>query len=305
MRFWNKSNNLLIFIFILIVLEAFLLLSSNFELKKKQESDAIKSEETRLARIQQIFDTNPVLAKTFSVYDETDKKEIYSKNGNDILPFASLSKIMTVLVALENHKPDDIITISQNSTETDKNYALTSGEKWTVGDLAKFTLIASSNDGARILAMNDPNFLKKMNQKAIEIGMQNSTFSNFTGLDLDVKKAGSYGKALDVNYMALYAIEKYPEIFNATVAPDAAIKSLSGYEHDIKNTNKITEEIPGLLFSKTGLTTLAGGNLTVIFRNRANHMIAITLLGSTQEGRFSDMEKLVGIAYNLEYGTGN
>ncbi len=296
MKIWNRSNNLLIFIFVLIALEAFLLLSSDYKTNQKQ-----KLEEARLAHIQQIFSTNPVLAKTFSVYDDTDKKEIYSKNGDAVLPFASLSKVMTVILALEKHKLDDVVVIPNSSSQQDKNYALTQGEKWKVGDLAKFTLISSSNDGARDLTMNDGNFLKDMNEKAKEIGMQNTVFFNFSGLDIDAEKAGSYGRALDANLMAIYAMNKYPEIFSSTIVPSAILKSLSGNVHNIKNTNTITTEIPNLLFSKTGLTTLAGGNLTIIFKNKADHIIAITLLGSTQEGRFSDMEKLVGIAYNLEY----
>ena len=300
MSLWNKSNNLLIFIFILIIVEAVLLFSNNSESDKQQ-----KSEEARLTNIQRVFDTNPVLAKAFSVYDETDKKEIYSKNGNEILPFASLSKIMTVIVALEKNNLDNTITISKDSLQTDKNYSLFQGEKWNIADLAKFTLISSSNAGARELANNDENFLQEMNQKGKEIGMQNTIFYNSTGLDLDSKEAGSYGKALDANLMAIYAIEKHPEVFSSAIVPSIILKSLSGNIHNIKNTNTITAQIPNLLFSKTGLTTLAGGNLTVIFKNKANHTIAITLLDSTQDGRFSDMEKLVGIAYNLDYGTGN
>ncbi|MDP1760237.1 MAG: serine hydrolase [Candidatus Woesebacteria bacterium] len=288
---WSKDNNLLIFILILVALEAILFLSGNFKLIQKQ-----KLEEARLAKIEQVFDTAPVLAKTFSVYDGTERKEIYRRNGNAILPLASLSKIMTVIVALEKYNPKDTLTVLKNSPEENKNNALILGEKWKVKDLAKFTLVSSSNTGALTLAQNDKNFLSEMNTKAKALGMSNSTFSNFTGLDINQKEAGSYGKAQDVNLMVLYAVEKYPEIFGSTIFPSIVLESLSRNIHNVKNTNTIISKIPNLLFSKTGFTTLAGGNLTIIFKNKSNHNIAITLLGSTEVGRFSDMEKLVEIA---------
>ena len=299
MKIWNKSNNLLIFIFILIAAEAFLFFSSNYETDVKQKIEAENS-----IKIQKAFENVSVLAKTFSVYDETEKKEISNKNGNEILPLASLSKIMTVIITLKKHNINDVITITGNSSQKDPNYALSSGEKWNIGDLAKFTLISSSNEGAIALAVNDKNFLKEMNKKSGEIGMKSSNFLNFTGLDLDNERAGSYGKALDANLMSIYAIEKYPEIFGSTIVPGIILKSISGNIHNINNTNIITGKIPNLLFSKTGFTKLAGGNLTIIFKNKINHVIAITLLGSTEDGRFSDMEKLVEIAYNLDYGSG-
>ncbi len=296
---WDKNNNLLIFIFMLVALEAILFLSGNYELNKKQERVIQNKEIERQTEIQNVFDHAQILAKTFSVYDRTDQKEIYSKNRNEILPLASLSKIMTVILALEKHKLDDIVIISKNYLEGNENNALIMGEKWKVGDLAKFTLISSSNDGAFALAMNDPNFLSEMNKKAGEIGMQSSTFLNFTGLDINTKQAGSYGTALDVNLMAIYAMENYPFAFRATILPNIVLKSESGYAHNVKNTNTIISKVPNLLFSKTGFTTLAGGNLTVIFKNKTGHIIAITLLSSTEDGRFSDMEKLVEIANNL------
>ncbi|MEK7104417.1 MAG: hypothetical protein AAB868_00065, partial [Patescibacteria group bacterium] len=61
--------------------------------------------------------------------------------------------------------------------------------------------------------------------------------------------------------------------------------------------------IPNILFSKTGLTPLAGGNLTVIYKNKYGHNIAITILGSTSEGRFSDIERIVNMLNDLNYGS--
>lgn len=290
----SRDNRLLIFILILVAVEAFLFFSGNFELNKKQ-----KLEQERLAKIQKTFSEAPLLAKSFSVYDATDKKEIYSKNGNDVLPIASLSKTMTSIIALEKYHTNDILVVTKKSSQQNQNNALALNEKWKVGDLVKFTMISSSNTGALVLAQNDKYFVERMNEKAKIIGMKNTLFSNVTGLDIDSSNPGSTGTAIDANIMAIYAIKNYPNIFNSTTFPNLNFKNSLGNVRNVKNTNIIIDKIPNLIFSKTGNTTLAGGNLSIIFKNVSGHEIAITLLGSTEEGRFSDMEKLVEIAYNL------
>ena len=291
MKIWSKSNNLLLLISILIIFGVYLYISGNSKQKLENEN---------IIRMQNILKNTPILAKSFSIYDNTLKKEIFSKNGNEILPLASLVKIMTVISILDKHSTDEVLVIQKKSSKKDENYSLGLGEKWSIGDLAKFTLVSSSNEGAVELSGIEKNILYEMNKKGKEIGMQNSTFLNFTGLDLDKKSAGSFGKALDVNLMSIYAIEKYPEIFSVTIEPSVILESISGNIHNIKNTNTITEKIPSLLFSKTGFTALAGGNLTLLFNSKTGHIIAITLLGSTEAGRFSDMEKLVEISYNFD-----
>jgi D-alanyl-D-alanine carboxypeptidase len=144
-----------------------------------------------------------------------------------------------------------------------------------------------------------------MNKKVLSLGMRYTTFFNFTGLDLSTTKAGAYGTARDANLMAIYAMDNYPYVFRATVLPNVIFQSESGQVHKVINTNTIIYKIPNLLFSKTGFTTLAGGNLSVIFRVQSGDIIAITLLGSTKDGRFTDMEKLVETAYTLDYGNVN
>ncbi|MBK5215565.1 MAG: hypothetical protein JJE53_02020, partial [Candidatus Pacebacteria bacterium] len=105
----------------------------------------------------------------------------------------------------------------------------------------------------------------------------------------------SYSSAKDANIMAVAAYQAFPDIFNVTSLPEIEIPSNSGITHKAPNTDTILTKVPNILFSKTGYTTLAGGNLTVIFKNKENHLIAVTMLGSTIEGRFSDMIKLISI----------
>ena len=264
------------------------------------------NEENKIMKVQNILADIPIQAKAISVYDQTLNRKIYGKNDEISLPIASLAKIMTIITALNGRSMDEIISISSNALKQDTDYGFFVHEKFKIKDLAKFTLIGSANDGAYALAEKDDAFLEKMNNKARKIGMENTFFLNPTGLDIDENKAGpprvgeplrveagAYASAQDVNIMAMYALKGYPEIFSASVMPGINIKSESGFEHDIKNTNLILDKIPNILFSKTGLTPLAGGNLTLIYKNKNEHIIAVTVLGSTIDGRFTDMEKII------------
>lgn len=291
---------LFVFLIAAFAVEAIFFSAGNFRLNQ-----AWQKEEDRIAKMQSALSEVPVEAKAVSVYEIDSGREIYGKNQNEPLPLASLAKTMTVLVALADHEPGSLITISQNALNQEGDYGLWVSEKWKIENLARFTLIGSANDGAYALTEGDTGILEKMNEKAKKIGMENTLFLNSTGLDADSEKAGAYASARDANVMAMYALKARPEIFSVTSWPEISLKSESGFQHNIKNTNIIMGDIPNLLFSKTGFTGLAGGNLTVIFKNKDGHEIAITVLGSTFAGRFSDIEKLVNALYNQGYESGN
>ena len=288
----NKKNYILFFVLFVIAFEAVLFSIGNNKLNIISEN-----EEKRIIKMQDTLSEVLVEAKAFSVYDVDSSREIYGKNQNEMFPIASLAKTMTVLVALADYESNDIIIISLNAISQFGDYGFFVNEKWNIKDLVKFTLIGSSNDGAYALAENDSDFLRKINTKARKIGMGNSLFLNATGLDIDVEagKAGAYASAYDANIMAVYAFKARPEVFSVTVLPEIILKSESGHIHNIKNTDILLGKIPDLLFSKTGFTKLAGGNLSIIFKNKDGHRIAITVLGSSMEARFSDMEKLVNM----------
>ena len=268
-------------------------------------NESIRLENEASARINNALQNILVEAKAVSVYNITTNKKIYGKNDEIILPIASLAKIMTVIVGLNGHSREEIVSVSPNAVFQDGDFGIFAYEKWKIDDIAKFTLIVSANDGAYSLAEGDEDFLEKMNTKAKKIGMENALFLNTTGLDLGPDQAGlpvqagAFASAEDMNLMADYALKAYPEIFSATTIPELTMTSQSGFVHNFKNTNLIVSKIPNLLFSKTGFTETAGGNLTVVFKNKRGEEIAITVLGSTFEGRFSDMEKIVDVLYSL------
>ena len=283
------KKGLLAFVLIALSLEAILF----YVAKYNEKIEILRQEKINEQKVE-ILKNVPVLAKAVSVYDITLNKKIYGMNDKTSMPIASLVKIMTVLTALSEKNSEEVIVISKNAVDQFGDYGLYSQEKIKVGDLAKFTLVGSSNDGAYALSEISPEFLKKMNEKAKRIGLQNSFFLSPTGLD-ENGEATSFASAEDVNIMSQYAYRAYPDIFRATTLPEIKFISVSRFEHSIKNTYPTIEKNKNLLFFKTGNTDIAGGNLAIIFKNKEGHDIAVTVLGSTEKGRFEDMEKLVNV----------
>ncbi|MES2023751.1 MAG: serine hydrolase [Patescibacteria group bacterium] len=292
----QNKKYLYIFIIVCVLLQAVLFSFGNFKVTHE-----FNREEKKFTQMQNALVGVNVEAKAFSVYDITTNKEIYGKNQNMPFPLASLVKTMTVLAVLDKKNLDEVVSISHDAISQKEDSGLFRGEKWKMGDLARLTLISSANDGAYALSETDENILEKMNAKAKRLGMHNTNFLNATGLDIDKNTVGAYGSAFDMNIMASFALKALPEIFHVTTLSEITLTSDSGFVHNVKNTDTITEKIPNILFSKTGYTDITGGNLSIIFKNKNGHDIAITVLGSTFLGRFSDMENLVNALYNLNF----
>lgn len=292
-----RDKKILFLVFIVLFL--FTLLFLYFDNKRNKESLLILEKIERESEFRKEIENLGIVASAISIYDVTKDEKIFGKNDSEHRPLASLIKTLTVITALENQKEKDI-TISKNALNQNGDYGFRVGEVWDIEDLAKFTMILSANDGAYALSENIPNFLENLNTNAKKLQMK-SNFANVTGLDIDKEKGGAYGSALDANKMAIYLYKNWRNIADATTLKNTTFKSKTGFIYNIENTNLIVDQIPNLLFSKTGYTDVAGGNLSIIFKNKYDQIIAITILGSTKEGRFLDMGKLVDFMYNTKY----
>lgn len=278
-----------IIIFIIIVFSFFNnKIKENIKLEKEKEiANEILIQKSKLEEL-------VLEAKAVSVYNITKDKIIYSKNDDIPMPLASLVKTMSAIVAQNMERKENEIILDSSALGEVGNNGLYLGERWDYTELLKFSLMLSSNDGMYAITRNSPLFIDKMNEKAEKIGMQNTVFYNTTGLDEGINPGG-VGTARDMNRLASFALHSNGEIFRVSKLPETTFTSLSNYKHQVQNTNIIANKIPNLLFSKTGNTILAGGNLTIIFKNSLGDEIAITVLGSTTTGRFIDMEKIVNL----------
>jgi D-alanyl-D-alanine carboxypeptidase len=208
---------------------------------------------------------------------------------------------MTVLTATEALSPDFPVIITPESLYTEGESGLIPFEEWKFSDLAAFTLIVSSNDGAVAIAKaaepyfertENISFVEKMNKKAKHLSMENSLFYNPTGLDETFTRAGAYSNAQDVTRMLDYILRLHPKLVDDTQTERRVFYSSTGFAHSAENTNIEIGHIPGLIASKTGFTDLAGGNLVIAAELPDSRIIIVTAIGSTKEGRFTDVLSL-------------
>lgn len=268
-------------------------------------------------RVVNVFPAVTLKAKSAYVYDARTQSVLYAKNEDERLSLASLTKLMAALVATDISPEYAQVVVTQEAIRADGDSGLFPDERWMLSDLLDFSLVSSSNDGIRAVALSlgalssfDANgeeiigdFVKAMNNKALLLDLKNTYFSNETGLDESEVKGGGYGSARDVAMLLEYILETQPNLLEATRRSEATLTSIDNNIHVAKNTNRLASNTPGLIGSKTGYTDTAGGNLAFVFDPELGRPIVVAILGSTVSGRFDDAEKLIGAT--LQFIKGN
>lgn len=232
------------------------------------------------------------------VVDLSNGQTIYSQNADAQLPLASLTKLLTIFEAQNLLSPNSLVTISSTSLAQDGEYGFTEGEMFAYKDISRLALVASSNDAAEAIAeaaeaQGGESAAQFMSTAVQTVGLSHTVATNGTGLDIDTTEAGAYGSARDIAKLASKFIGQAPDVAKATTRTGVTIYSTTGIPHSLSNTNPDVTSIPGILLSKTGYTDLAGGNLAIVFDAGINHRVAVVVLGSTRDARFTDVEKLI------------
>jgi D-alanyl-D-alanine carboxypeptidase len=235
---------------------------------------------------------------------EGKEKILFRKNSSSVLPVASLTKLMTAVVSIENYNLTDMIFIGENAVaQFGSRGPLGLRNAMTVSDLLYIMLIESSNQAAFALSEGmgmsltqnyqgegTEKFVKAMNQKAREIGMLSTFFEEPTGLSSrNVSTAG------DLVKLSKYILENHPEIIRISKIEEI---DLPGYG-TIINTNQLLGENPDIMGGKTGFTIDANGCLLLIINNsKAGDYLIYVVLGAGD--RFLEMKKMIdwiGSAY--------
>lgn len=254
------------------------------------------------------YDGLALTADAAIVIDLTTGQTLYAKNADTQLPLASLTKVATALAVSEVLDPKSTITIPYDTAPPGSYQRLGKGETWEVWKVINFTLVASSNEGAEILASAADRAIRakysgapdhdatlwRMNRLASELGLTHTYFLNASGLDVSTTQSGAYGSARDVAHLLAYAASTSPEVFAGTTQGGLLLASEEGQKTSAINTNEALGAIPGLILGKTGYTDLAGGNLGIVFDVGLAHPVVAVVMSSTREGRFTDMKSLVG-----------
>ncbi len=288
----------------LLVCTALLAVSFFHGLELQKKTDAAELAQLLKFEKENPFRDLPTRARAMYVYDVTEGKVLYDRHGTITLPIASLTKLMTAVIALQNLPSDTVITIDDESLKQEGSVGLKNGEKWKLADLLKVMLIGSSNDAAYAIAGSveggREHFIKLMNDKAGELGLSKTVFYNESGLDQSKEKAGAYGSAEDIAKLLSYMYTTYPEYIIETQKKSWSGESEDHIKHTFSNTNTSVGRIEGIEASKTGFTNLAGGNLAVLSRPDGKNELAVVVLGSTLGGRYDDTINLIGGALNYK-----
>lgn len=237
-----------------------------------------------------------LVAKSYIVYDTANQKILGSSQENEIMPLASLTKVVTAMTALKIKNKDTEIVINSTLMRPDESLdpGLYEGQKWRLDDLLKYALTISSNSAMDIIASSitysNEDFVADMNNYVKELGFNYFTFNSASGLDYgDV--IGGKGSAIEYAKFFEKAYTTIPNIMSYTINSTLNLRGSQDISQ-IQNTNKDASHIVGLMASKTGFTDAAGGNLAIMFNYKINRPIVIVVLGSTYEDRFKDVEKL-------------
>ena len=219
---------------------------------------------------------------------------IYCKNAYESRPPASLTKVMTAILAIE-HQPDlsYTATISPKAAATEESRInLQAGEQITLENLLYGALLKSGNDACVAIAENvapdEDDFVWRMNLKAQILGCVGTTFQNTNGLPDDHHQSCAY----DLAVIARYALQN--DTFSEIVqTPYATIHWVGKRQAQIKNTNRLLQFYPGAIGVKTG-TTNAAGQCLIAAAERDEHCLIAVVLKS--QNRFLDATNL------LDYG---
>src|SRR3989338_3723309 len=272
-----------------------------------QESIAV-AQTAAAGSVKDDFADVTLTAKSAVVLDLKTNKILFSSNPDVQLPLASLTKVPLAIVVSEVLAPDSVIRMPRDAFSSLGIERLSAGERWSVKNVTDFTLVASSNQGAEILASIAEKAIRdrypeaeerdatlwRMNQLATELGLTNTYFLNESGLDVSESLSGAYGSSRDMAILFCYAASWYRSVFNGTAQNGIILEGADGSEKiTVYNTNVAIGDLPGLIMGKTGITDLAGGNLAVVFDAAPAHPIVAVVLGSTRDGRFNDMKILV------------
>ena len=235
-------------------------------------------------------------AYAYQVVDLETRQILASKNIFEQRQLASVTKIMTAMVVLDEYEwgSGEFIPMSESAFATYGGNSIRVGEAFPVEDYLRALLISSSNDSANLLAerFGDGNldrFIWKMNQKARRIGLTQTVFANPSGLDDPAQS--HFSTTEEVAEMGIYAYKNYPLIYEILGEESVIITSSEGRPVEVRNTNRILSD-EYVLTGKTGMTEAAGETFFVVIEVNGRK-VAVTLMGSDfGGGRFADTAKV-------------
>lgn len=229
------------------------------------------------------------------------EKNLFFKNQDRVLPIASLTKLISAIIVIDNLKLDDQVKITKDIEDWQDIKVIKEGEVFFAKNLLEESLIESNNSAIIALSKNigQEKFVELMNNKVKEIGLTETQFFNETGLDQKNENSNTesnYSTAKDLAKLSKYILQNYPQIFEITKKPEFLLCDTSKTNcRLIKNTNQLLGNNllkSKIIGGKTGETKNAGGCLLVLLKTKDqdDYLISIIL---NSPNRFKDTEKII------------
>lgn len=236
-------------------------------------------------------------AKSLILIEASTGKVLYESNADEALPPASVTKIMTLLLVMEaidrgELKWTDMVTVSEAAAKMGGSQVyLEVGEQLNVEEMVKSVVIASANDAALALAEaiagTEDAFVVKMNERAQQLGMNNTNFENTNGLDDTTQNHVT--SARDIAIMSAELIS-HPKILEYTTIWQDSIRNGAFV---LNNTNRLIRYYPGTNGLKTGSTAKAGFCISASAKREGMQLIAVVMGASTRDGRNETAKQLL------------
>ena len=232
----------------------------------------------------------PVHASAYLVENASTGEVLASSAAHARVPIASITKLMTVLIALHRHRLTDVVAVDPRAAAVGESSAyLRAGERLSISDLVKAALIQSANDAADALALSVapsfPAFATMMNREAATLGLRDTHFVRPDGLDAP----GEYSSAADVTRLAQILMRN--AFVRATVGEET--QTIAG-GRVLRTWDDLLSELPNVIGVKTGHTGEAGWCQVAAVRGPGGTIIYATLLGGPSRSvRNADLESLL------------
>ena len=245
----------------------------------------------------------PVEAQAALLMEKTTGQVLYAKNEHEQLEPASVTKVMTLLLAMEaldegRIRYDDTVTVSAYAASMGGSQVfLSEGEQITVEDLFKAICVASGNDASVAMAEHIAGvtelFVEQMNARAKQLGMNDTHFVNCTGLPAE----GHVTSAWDIALMSRELILHHPDIRRFTTI---WMDTLRGGSFQLSNTNKLIRFYDGATGLKTGSTDAAGFCISATAERDGMELIAVIMKGQTADKRNTDAKTLLNYGFSTD-----
>lgn len=222
-----------------------------------------------------------VEGKAFLLLDQQTGESLFERAADKQFPPASLTKLLTALVVVEEGNMDDTVTVSRHAVSIQGKKILQAGETYRLGDLLTALMVASSNDAALAaaehVAGSEKAFVKRMNVRAKELGLKQTRFANPHGLDAK----NHFSTARDLARLTLVAL-RHPDLAERASLHAAEIAPLNGSRKiPLETTNILLGHYPGLDGVKTGYTRRAGRCL-IASAEREGRRVLLVMLGARE-----------------------